>query len=68
MQGVDWTGFATAAYELGLFDDDFSELPKFSDHYLLSKVRAAAVYQRAAVGLRLDGNVTARGSLHHRQV
>lgn len=49
MQGVDWTGFATAAYELGLFDDDFSELPKFSDHYLLSKVRAVAMYPSATV-------------------
>jgi len=39
-QGVDWSGFATAAYELALFEDDFSVPLSLSDHYALTKVRS----------------------------
>ena len=38
---MDWKGFATAAYELALFEDDFAKRPTFADHYALSPAAAA---------------------------
>ena len=39
VQGIEWQGFAKAAQQTRLFDDDCAELPQYSDHYTLSPVR-----------------------------
>lgn len=38
VQGIEWQGFAKAAQQTRLFDDDCAELPQYSDHYTLSPV------------------------------
>ena len=44
LQGVDWQGFARAAQELRLFEDDFTVTPMFSEQYGLHVVRTLSVY------------------------